>query len=188
MSELLWGCGKPALAEKLEARQCHCGVLPLMPAFQAEDDARKRAMDAAVDERTAGLLPQIEISALLIQRGRKLLRSIRHHLEGLRRLAADDDRNVRLQDARLFRRDFRKRVAKVVHVVEREGRYGGHRGAGRGGGIRRSAEAGLQDANLDPLWSEMPQRYQLSQLEVGQGKQVPANFGIALGHLEHPLP
>src|SRR5258708_24502801 len=146
MSKLLWRCGKPALAEKLEARQCHCGVLPLMPALQAEDDARKRAMDAAVDERTAGLLPQIEISALLIQRGRKLLRSIRHHLEGLRRLAADDDRNVRLQDARLFRRDFRKRVAKVVHVVERDGRYGGHPRGGARGGSPPSPQAALPDA------------------------------------------
>src|SRR5260370_32939183 len=121
-----------------------------MPAFQAEDDARKRAMDAAVDERTAGLLPQIEISALLIQRGRKLLRSIRHHLEGLRRLAADDDRNVRLQDARLFRRDFRKRVAKVVHVVERDGRYGGHRTAGRGGWMQPSTPAARPGAHLGP--------------------------------------
>src|SRR6266851_1285451 len=34
------------------------------------------------------------------------------------RLATDDDRNIRLEDARLFMRDFLKRVAKVVQVVE----------------------------------------------------------------------
>ena len=120
------------------------GIVDLMGALQARQRQVQQSRRRAEDE-PAVLLVHIEVAAGDMERRANLIGARLDHAKRFGLLPADHARDARLEDAGLFARDLRKRVAEKGDMVDRDRGDRGKRGLRHDiGGVEPSAQSGLE--------------------------------------------
>ena len=86
----------------------------------------------------------------------------------LRRHGTHDHRDARFDDAGFLTGDIRERVAEVLLMIEVDRRDGGHDGLNDIGRVEPSAQANLDDAELDAGVTKQVERHRRRRFEEGR--------------------